>query len=629
MKLRKEYPHDFILLSIFYMTVAFVIILLMVVFISSGEANSDYSAGSGFGKQISGSGKNSIKTFDPSTAVEGYTANPPEKGYWPGTTGTSTSIGEKGAEQLANSESGKTIADSIVNNPTDNISMDAPFLENGLTAKKNAEAITGGTGDFCTKHTQNFITFTRHVCNRDVNVQEVCTRSSSLTGSWRDITEIKYITIQPTDFTYSQNGSTMYFSFQSPVSGTINSATMSLSPYGLLITKTTGIFNSTYSGSWLNPVTLNLNAAGIGLTQGQTVSGYMTFMNSSLAGGATNSFNGCKGSISITMMMTVPGRVWDPRVEWSEFCPFSKTDGVLAKTECIEAGGNKTVYMDGKPYVIYQGCWAYRDTYITQSATEGSCGQFASSPACTVVGRGCDAYSEDAGYCINEAVTYECEKVTKAEGMLCGGDFFCSDGLCEQVKQGKDNGFKQAVSQLAAVAAAGDDVAELNNSDIKAFTGKGQTCRKTAVGFSNCCKDSGWGHDIGLSSCNSEEKALGEAKGRKLTVDIGEYCSKKVLGVCLEKKRAYCVFDSKLAQIVQQQGRKWQLGISFGSAKSPNCRGITIDELVSIKFDNLDFRNFYDDLESGLEIPEENELMQRVQEQIKEEIGKKSQGAAQ
>ncbi|WP_187641478.1 conjugal transfer protein TraN, partial [Escherichia coli] len=88
-----------------------------------------------------------------------------------------------------------------------------------------------------------------------------------------------------------------------------------------------------------------------------------------------------------------------------------------------------------------------------------------------------------------------------------------------------------------------------------AFTGEAKFCRKAAAGFSNCCKDGGWGQDVGLAKCNSEEKALGKAKDNKLTVSVGEFCSKKVLGVCLQKKRSYCQFDSKLAQIVQQQGR--------------------------------------------------------------------------
>nr|WP_255479115.1 conjugal transfer protein TraN [Arsenophonus endosymbiont of Aphis craccivora] len=55
--------------------------------------------------------------------------------------------------------------------------------------------------------------------------------------------------------------------------------------------------------------------------------------------------------------------------------------------------------------------------------------------------------------------------------------------------------------------------------------------RKTAIGFSNCCKSIGWGHDIGLASCDSEEKAIGKAKEKGLVVDVGEFCAEDVLGV--------------------------------------------------------------------------------------------------
>ncbi|UUF44537.1 conjugal transfer protein TraN (plasmid) [Escherichia coli] len=138
--------------------------------------------------------------------------------------------------------------------------------------------------------------------------------------------------------------------------------------------------------------------------------------------------------------------------------------------------------------------------------------------------------------------------------MVCGGDVFCLDGECDKAQSGQSNDFAEAVSQLAALAAAGKDVAALNGVDVRAFTGQAKFCKKAAAGYSNCCKDSGWGQDIGLAKCSSDEKALAKAKSNKLTVSVGEFCSKKVLGVCLEKKRSYCQFDSKLAQIVQQQG---------------------------------------------------------------------------
>ncbi|MGR7204619.1 conjugal transfer protein TraN, partial [Klebsiella aerogenes] len=226
---------------------------------------------------------------------------------------------------------------------------------------------------------------------------------------------------------------------------------------------------------------------------------------------------------------------------------------------------------------------------------------------CTLASRQC-AFTSDDGTCLHEYATYSCETRTTGKQMICGGDVFCLDGECDKAASGKNNDFGQAVAELAALAAAGKDVAALNGVDVRAFTGKAKYCKKFAAGFSNCCKDSGWGQDVGLARCSSDEKALAKAKKDKLTVSVGEFCSKKVLGVCLEKKRSYCQFDSKLAQIVQQQGRNGQLHISFGGASSPNCRGITVDELQRINFDSLDFTNFMEDLMKNQKIPDNDAL---------------------
>ncbi|HBH7159614.1 conjugal transfer protein TraN [Escherichia coli] len=267
----------------------------------------------------------------------------------------------------------------------------------------------------------------------------------------------------------------------------------------------------------------------------------------------------------------------------------------------------------------YQSCWAYRDTYVTQSADKGTCQTYTDNPACTLVSHQCAFYSEE-GACLHEYATYSCESKTSGKVMVCGGDVFCLDGECDKAQSGQSNDFAEAVSQLAALAAAGKDVAALNGVDVRAFTGQAKFCKKAAAGYSNCCKDSGWGQDIGLAKCSSDEKALAKAKSNKLTVSVGEFCSKKVLGVCLEKKRSYCQFDSKLAQIVQQQGRNGQLRISFGSAKHPDCRGITVDELQKIQFNRLDFTNFYEDLMNNQKIPDSGVLTQKVKEQIADQL---------
>lgn len=324
-------------------------------------------------------------------------------------------------------------------------------------------------------------------------------------------------------------------------------------------------------------------------------------------------------TFTLKLRMKVRDKEWVPRVEWVESCPFNKADGVLKGTECSEPGGTKTGVMEGKSWSITQACWAYRDKYVTQSADNGTCQKYVDNPACTLASRQCAFYS-DEGTCLHEYATYSCESRTSGKVMVCGGDVFCLDGECDKAQSGKSSDFGEAVSQLAALAAAGKDVAALNGVDVRAFTGEAKFCRKAAAGFSNCCKDGGWGQDVGLAKCNSEEKALGKAKDNKLTVSVGEFCSKKVLGVCLQKKRSYCQFDSKLAQIVQQQGRNGQLRIGFGSAKHPDCRGITVDELQKIQFDRLDFTNFYEDLMNNQKIPDSGVLTQKVKEQIADQL---------
>lgn len=50
------------------------------------------------------------------------------------------------------------------------------------------------------------------------------------------------------------------------------------------------------------------------------------------------------------------------------------------------------------------------------------------------------------------------------------------------------------------------------------------------------------------------------------------YCSKKFLGVCLTKRKAYCCFESKLARILQEQGRR-QLGVTNRHDPAQNIDG--------------------------------------------------------
>jgi conjugal transfer mating pair stabilization protein TraN len=60
---------------------------------------------------------------------------------------------------------------------------------------------------------------------------------------------------------------------------------------------------------------------------------------------------------------------------------------------------------------------------------------------------------------------------------------------------------------------AGQLVKEITTDKLSNFKGAGRKYKDAALGFPNCCKDSGWGMDIGLAQCTSDEKELGIAKG--------------------------------------------------------------------------------------------------------------------
>ncbi|CAI1216155.1 type-F conjugative transfer system mating-pair stabilization protein TraN [Serratia fonticola] len=590
------------------------------------DADAQYKAGADFAREIKGKGDSSLNNFNPGDSIPNYTDSPGEKNYYGGVTATGDgAMKADGTQEWTTNDATQAVTDSFINNPKEPISPDAPFIQASQDVQSRADTIIGKTGQMqCEAQQINRSEFTNYSCERDIQVEQACTRTAEITGNWTEGWETRFVTISPGSFSFQPSGNNALFSFQAPVTGNVVWATLNVwvASNRYLWNMPTSFMNTSFNLQ--HTASIALSAAGMTLSEGQIVSGLAqgTLVN------AGNLFNTQfvqekSSTFTLEMLMNVKTKVFNPTITWTESCPFSKSEGTLKNTECIEPGSTKTVVVEGKPYQVTQACWKYKDTYMTQAADAGTCKKYIDNPACTLASRKCAFSAEDGGGCLHEYETWSCETRTAGKVMICGGDTFCLDGECERAQKGKNNDFAPVVSALAALAAAGKDVADLNGVDVRAFTGSAKFCKKFAVGFSDCCKDSGWGQDIGIANCSTEEKALGKAKEKQLTVSVGEFCSKKVLGVCLEKKRGYCQFDSKLAQIVQQQGRNGQLRIGFGAAKSPDCRGITQTELQQIKFDNLDFSNFFEDLQNNQNIPDNNALTERVREQIATQLQSK------
>ncbi|WBV24257.1 conjugal transfer protein TraN [Pantoea piersonii] len=564
---------------------------------------------------------------DPNGYFDNYSSDAPQRGYYSGPTQTSSNIDVKGQTELSESDLGQTARESYVNNPADKLSYDSDMMKYSDEIRENANAITGVNGSQCVAQELNKTTWTTHSCEMATPLSQSCTRKATIvtTGSYEEygtqlVLNARDVTGRKLDNWWMQ------YDFVVPEDGTISSGTWEfLYPkapgyHGDRLDYSIQAFGQTIRTKINYSGTLSIPAQKV--TQGQVISVLFRYNTDghyeSGRDGTMNSLANGTMVLRITLPMQAVRDTVTAGIEWTNSCPADMGDAVKMSEVCSDPGGTRSVTVGGQAYSVYSDCWGYTTQWNVFEDDTNTCQAYIDDPNCSEGTRTCT--QKIGNLCVYSKLTYQCAHTVKSTGYVCGSEFYCSDGSCSAMQAGQNQNFEMAVSQLAALAAAGKDFAGMDPNSVTAFTGKAMACRKSAAGFSNCCKSGGWGQSAGLAHCNTEEKEIGTGKEKKLVVKVGSYCSKKVLGVCLQQKEGYCVFDSKLARIVQEQGRRDQLGISFGSGESPDCRGIKVAELQGIKFDHIDFSDFYDDLNSNIKLPDQDALNQRITSDIQNSL---------
>jgi conjugal transfer mating pair stabilization protein TraN len=101
-----------------------------------------------------------------------------------------------------------------------------------------------------------------------------------------------------------------------------------------------------------------------------------------------------------------------------------------------------------------------------------------------------------------------------------------------------------------------------------------------------------------LQGCNQQDMEVGMLNSSGYCTEVGEYCQKewKFFG-CVQKAKSYCCFNSKMARIIQEQGRP-QLGMNWGSSESPNCAGFTPQQFQRLDFSKIDLSEYYNDIQA-------------------------------
>lgn len=266
-------------------------------------------------------------------------------------------------------------------------------------------------------------------------------------------------------------------------------------------------------------------------------------------------------------------------------------------------------------YPLYLDWWQKKRSYRCHYPIKDTCMELRAKD-CSQGSSICAQKIEDT--CVAWQQTYQCPKGNKQASPLKitgKGVPYCLDGNCTKHDYAPNTEMAEALSKLALLR---ELQGALDEESLQVFKGTTNKCRRNPLNFKDCCgSGKGWGLSLKFSECSSDEKRLVQQRQKNLCVYIGTYCSKKekITNICLSKKTSYCCFPSKIARIIQEQGRP-QLGLDWGSPKEPACQGLTVEQICQLDFSKIDLKELLDELLSKTKIPNATKLGETLKENV-------------
>jgi hypothetical protein len=317
--------------------------------------------------------------------------------------------------------------------------------------------------------------------------------------------------------------------------------------------------------------------------------------------------------------------------EWIDGCGGLEAQSDAGSCRYVEMtkGGPETRTITGyvedpepdKPIIdsepITRDSWMETYTYSCLKQVEGTC-QSLRDKGCTQIRSECAEII--GGVCVAWKQTFKCpsaKRTTTRHRTIGARSPFCLTGNCVASDYEANEELLNAMSHLAILKEAQNDI----RANVGIFKGQVRKCSKNCANFRDCCTTGkGWGVSMNLSSCSGEERELAEWRAKKRCVFVGTYCAEKMLGVCTRKKSSFCCFGNKLSKLLNDQGRR-QLGIGFGGAEAPDCRGLTPEELSRIDMSRMDLSELYEEVQANFKPKTEDHMARGIElERIKENM---------
>lgn len=563
------------------------------------------------GKHLKGQVSNQVKKFNPSSVFDHYSDHPEEHNYYKEGSLNTSKLDQDAVRQMTNAESGKNILDSMNQRPQYEVKTTDTDIKRSILLQSEADNIVHGmTGRYIDCHA-------KQQCEMQY-IEKMCTASSI----HEEMTCKKNLIIsaeQP-----AQAYQTINVHLQIYPAHYMNSIYVKLNiGNGAVINAVGKIGILTVNPSVPVSNCPSLDVKYLGVTN---QSGYPLDIKiptqPSCSNGMTvvimaSSKRSHKQPVDITVSYQIPLKQ-QPVVEesWSNSCAYLeqlKQQGICQQSKPdICTSTDKTRVING--IEVTRPCWAKTAYYACHAGESDNTCRTTSLDNCEQIGSVCEKTM--SGICVSTKHTYRCQQQAciNTTDVVCGdGNDYCLDGNCADHSYQSSQDFGKAVASISATNEA------VKSYDLNAiFKGKSLECRDDAANFSNCCNESGWGQDVGLAHCSDQEKLLGDSREKELAIKVGRYCSDKVLGICIEHKESFCVFNSKIAKVIQEQGRRGQLHINFGDAKHPDCRGISPNELQRIDFSRISFtQSIFNDITKKMKTVNESEMQKLIEQHVK------------
>ncbi len=541
-----------------------------------------------------------IKNFDPSSVFNNYSPNPTQTQYYGGVTQSDTTkLNNDAMNAPTSTDAGSTVASSVSNHPKFVISQNDADINHSKLIQSDADNIIHGVTDRyvdCKSPQICSTTFQQKICEEaPESIVQSCKKTLNI-----DV--IPHETI--THYTLRIHVSTSDHNYAGVNINAVTGHVNFIGPHDTTVRFTDRL-----------PANLNCNGlqGSVTLFNGNPHLDYINFPT--CGNGMFLDFHlTASRRINLDMQIDVMSKIisYEVKDRWVENC-----EGLLHEPSCMFKSKTcdqprSTRTFQGIP--VTRDCWNETYNYICHSGSgSGNCKPL-QDQGCEQINSSCKSKTDNN--CNLYQQTYQCPilSCSSSANVTCGdGKNYCLDGSCVDHSYKPSQDFAKGISALSAVS---DASKHLDPSSLTIFAGHSSECSEIPMGFSNCCTEKGWGQDAGLANCSQEAKKLHEAREQGVVVKVGRYCSGSDPLPCLEHSQVFCVFNSKLARIIQEQGRSGQLGINFGSGKSPNCLGITPDQLKSIDLSKIDFQDFYADINAKK--PDVNQMQQTIQQHVQQ-----------